>query len=109
MPTTKPRVIVSFDEHTHDVISRYAELQGKTRGVIISEFIDSVVPSISKVVDLFDLAAESKSEAENELISRVESFSNHVHKMSVSKINSSKFKKSLKTSKNRHFRKKQKP
>lgn len=57
MPTTKPRVHVTLEPDTHDVIERLATLQGKTRGAVISEMLDSIVPAISRTVTLLEAAA----------------------------------------------------
>lgn len=56
MPTNKPRVQVTLEPYTHDVIKRLADLQGRTRGSVISELLDSVAPSLTKTVALLEAA-----------------------------------------------------
>lgn len=59
MPTSKPRVQVTLEPETHEVIDRFAKLQGRTRGSVISEFLDSVRPSLARSVALLEAALES--------------------------------------------------
>ena len=59
MPTNKPRVAVTLEPHTHEVIERLAQLQGRTRGSVISELLDSVAPSLARTVALLEAAQEA--------------------------------------------------
>lgn len=72
MPTTKPRVHVTLEPHTHDVIERLATLQGRTRGAVISELLDSVAPAISRTVKLLEAAASAPETLKDNLRSVVE-------------------------------------
>lgn len=56
MPTTKPRVQVTLEPETHAVIERLAALQGRTRGSVIAEMLDAVVPTIERSVALLEAA-----------------------------------------------------
>lgn len=57
MPTIKPRVQVTLEPSTHEVIQRLAELQGRSRGSIIAELLDEVGPALTRTVALLEAAA----------------------------------------------------
>lgn len=59
MPTIKPRVQVTLEPETHAVIERFAQLQGRTRGSVIAELLDSVAPSLIRTVALLEAALEA--------------------------------------------------
>lgn len=61
MPTIKPRVAVTLEPYTHEVIERLSVLQGRTRGAVIAELLDSVAPVLARTVSLLE-AASSASE-----------------------------------------------
>lgn len=73
MPTKKPRVQVTLNEHTHEVIKRFAELQNKTRGAVIAEFLDSIVPPLSRTVALLDAAYSAPDDVKKGLVDYVQS------------------------------------
>lgn len=59
MPTLKPRVQVTLEPATHEVIDRFARLQNRTRGSIISELLDSIAPPLARTVALLEAAQEA--------------------------------------------------
>lgn len=59
MPTLKPRVQVTLEPSTHEVIERFARLQNRTRGAIISELLDSIAPPLARSVALLEAAQEA--------------------------------------------------
>jgi len=73
MPTIKPRVQVTLEPHTHEVIERLAALQGRTRGAVIADLIDSVAPALARTVALLDAAASAPSQVKRGLRSVVDS------------------------------------
>jgi pilus assembly protein TadC len=72
MPTIKPRVQVTLEPSTHEVIERLANLQGKTRGGVISEMLDSIVPAITRTVTLLEAAAAAPESLKDNLRAAVE-------------------------------------
>jgi hypothetical protein len=62
MPTIKPRVQVTLEPQTHEVIERLATLQGRTRGAVIADLIDSVAPALARTVALLEAAAAAPLE-----------------------------------------------
>lgn len=72
MPTLKPRVQVTLEPSTHEVIERLAKLQGRTRGAIIADLLNSVAPSLTRTVALLEAAMEAPNEVKRGLRSVVE-------------------------------------
>lgn len=68
MPTLKPRVQVTLEPATHEVIERLAALQGCSRGAVIADLIDSVAPALGRTVALLEAAREAPSQVRQGLI-----------------------------------------
>ena len=73
MPTLKPRVQVTLEPETHAVISRLASLQGRTRGSVIAEMLDSIAPALTRTVALLEAAAEAPNDVKRGFRAAVES------------------------------------
>lgn len=72
MPTIKPRVAVTLEPQTHEVIERLAVLQGRTRGSVIADLLDSVAPALTRTVALLEAAASAPDEVKRGLRGVVE-------------------------------------
>jgi len=72
MPTIKPRVAVTLEPATHDVIDRLAELQGCSRGAVIADLLDSVAPALTRTVALLEAAREAPQQVKNGLLQVVQ-------------------------------------
>ena len=72
MPTAKPRVTVTLEQSTHEVIDRLASLQGRTRGAVIADMLDSVAPAIGRTVALLEAAMEAPNDVKRGLRAAVE-------------------------------------
>lgn len=72
MPTNKPRVQVTLEPQTHAVIERMALLQGRTRGSIIAEMLDSIAPALTRTVALLEAAADAPRDVKRGLRQAVE-------------------------------------
>jgi hypothetical protein len=72
MPTAKPRVQVTLEPETHAVIERFASLQGRTRGAIIADLLDSITPAITRTVALLEAAAAAPDSIKDGLRAVVE-------------------------------------
>lgn len=68
MPTLKPRVQVTLEPATHEVIERLAALQGCSRGAVIADLIDSVAPALGRTVALLEAAMEAPAQVRQGLI-----------------------------------------
>lgn len=72
MPTIKPRVQVTLEPATHAVIERLAVLQGRTRGAVIADLLDSVAPVMGRSVALLEAAAAAPQQVKDGLRSVVQ-------------------------------------
>jgi hypothetical protein len=72
MPTLKPRVQVTLEPQTHAVIERLAELQGRTRGAVIADLLDSITPVMARTVALLEAAASAPQQVKDGLRSVVQ-------------------------------------
>lgn len=72
MPTIKPRVQVTLDFQTHEVIQRLAAAQGRTRGAIIAELLDSVAPVLARTAAMIEAASEASEQVKSGLRSVAE-------------------------------------
>lgn len=72
MPTLKPRIAVTLDQQTFDVIARMAVLQGCSRGSIVSDLLQSVSPVLGRTVALLEAAANAPREIQDGLREVVE-------------------------------------
>lgn len=76
MPTAKPRIAVTLNEHTFQVIARMAELQGCSRGSVVADLLDAVAPALTRTVALLEAAADAPQQVRDGLRSVVESTHN---------------------------------
>lgn len=67
MPTIKPRVQVTLEPETHVVIDRLAALQGRSRGAVIADMLDSIVPALNRTVALLEAAKEAPQQIKDGL------------------------------------------
>jgi hypothetical protein len=72
MPTIKPRVAVTLEPGTHEVIERLSVLQGRTRGAVIAELLDSVAPVLARTVSLLEAASSASEQVKQGLRSVAE-------------------------------------
>lgn len=72
MPTIKPRVQVTLEPQTHEVIERLARLQGRTRGSIIAELLDSIAPVLAQTAAILEAAEAAPKDVLRGLKSVVE-------------------------------------
>lgn len=72
MPTLKPRVNVTLDPQTYGVIDRLAAIQGRSRGSVISDLLDSIAPVMARTVALLEAAAVAPQQVKDGLRSVVD-------------------------------------
>lgn len=72
MPTLKPRVNVTLEPQTYVVIERLAAIQGRSRGSVISDLLDSIAPVMARTVSLLEAAAVAPQQVKDGLRSVVE-------------------------------------
>lgn len=78
MPTLKPRVQVTLEPPTHEVIERLATLQGRTRGAVIAELLDAIAPSLGRTVAILEAAVEAPNDVKRGLRAMVDSLHQEV-------------------------------
>ena len=67
MPTAKPRIAVTLEQSTFEVIARMAALQGVSRGSVVAELLDSVAPVLARTVALLEAAAAAPKQVRDGL------------------------------------------
>jgi hypothetical protein len=72
MPTLKPRVQVTLEPQTHEVFARLAYLQGRTRGSIIAELLDSIAPALTQTIAILEAAQSAPQHVKDGLKAVVE-------------------------------------
>lgn len=72
MPTLKPRIAVTLNQGTYDVIARLAELQECSRGAVVAELLEAVAPALGRTVALLEAAAEAPKQVHEGLRSVIE-------------------------------------
>ncbi len=72
MPTAKPRIAVTLEQSTFEVIARMASLQGVSRGSVVADLLDSVAPSLTRTVSLLEAAAAAPKQVQDGLREVVE-------------------------------------
>jgi uncharacterized protein (DUF1778 family) len=63
MATTKPRITVTLQPHSYDVIRRLAAAGGETMSKIVGDMLDVAIPSLERVVLVMEQAASMSQEA----------------------------------------------
>jgi hypothetical protein len=76
MPTAKPRIAVTLNQQTFEVIARMAQLQGCSRGSIVADMMDAVAPALTRTIALLEAAADAPQQVRDGLRSVVESTHN---------------------------------
>lgn len=67
MPTEKPRVTVTLNRVTYEVIAELAKLQKRSKGAVIAEYLDTVQEPLSRLVALLQTANEAPGRFRREL------------------------------------------
>lgn len=73
MPTIKPRIAITLEQETYDVIARLAELQSRSKGAVVADLIDAVIPPLRRTVALLEAAQDAPDLVKSKLRSVVES------------------------------------
>jgi hypothetical protein len=62
MPTAKPRVSVTLDQESYQVLSRLSEVSGDSMSSLLSGLVDATRPSLERMVLLLERAQSAKGE-----------------------------------------------
>ena len=63
MATTKPRITITLQPHSYDVVRRLAAAGGETMSKIVGDMLDVAIPSLERVVVVLEQAAGMSQEA----------------------------------------------
>jgi len=72
MPTAKPRITVTLEPHTYEVLSRLSAVGGESMSALVAQFIDVSVPSLERLVVVLERAKAAPKEAHAGLLAAVE-------------------------------------
>lgn len=61
MATTKPRLTITLNPHTHLVVSTLAELQGHSKSKVITDLLDAVVPVLERTARVIQMAQTAQT------------------------------------------------
>lgn len=78
MATTKPRVTVTLDPFSHEVISALAGLQSRSRGAVIAEMMEAVAPTLSRTVALLQAAQEAPAKVKAQFVGAIAEFQQEI-------------------------------
>ncbi|OYY72727.1 MAG: hypothetical protein B7Y40_10900 [Gammaproteobacteria bacterium 28-57-27] len=73
MPTVKPRITVTLNQHVYDVFDRLAQLQGTSKGALIADILDTVYPPLMRTVALLEAAMDAPEQVRQGLKRNLES------------------------------------
>lgn len=72
MSTTRPRITITLQPHSHRVLSRLSELSGDSMSEIVCGFVDLALPSLERVVVLMQRAKEAPESVKAGVASAIE-------------------------------------
>jgi hypothetical protein len=72
MPTTKPRITITLDPRTHEVLSRLSAAGGESMSSLVTQFVEVAVPSMERLVVVLERARTAPQEARAGIAAAVE-------------------------------------
>lgn len=72
MPTTRPRITITLDQRSHEVLTRLSAASGDSMSEIVAGFVDLAVPSLERVVAVLERAKAAPAEARAGLAAAIE-------------------------------------
>jgi hypothetical protein len=67
MPTTKPRLTITLEPRTHQVLARLSRAGGDSMSSLITQFVDLAVPSMERLVVILEHAQRAPEEIKDGL------------------------------------------
>lgn len=68
MPTTKPRIAVTLDHESYEIIARFASLQGKTKSKVCAELLQGVTPFMRTPIALLEKSQRAPEDFQNQVV-----------------------------------------
>tara|TARA_R110002072_G_C7914162_1_gene530568 strand:- start:1225 stop:1719 length:495 start_codon:yes stop_codon:yes gene_type:complete len=81
MATTKPRLTITLEPHTHLVISTLAGLQGYSKSKVITDLLDAVVPVLERTARLLQMAETAQTTVTRDMKNSFEESEKKLHTM----------------------------
>lgn len=81
MATTKPRLTITLEPHTHLVISTLAKLQGGSKSKVITDLLDSVVPVLERTARVLQMAEAAQTSVTQDMKTAFEDSEKKLEKM----------------------------
>lgn len=72
MPTSKPRVAVTLDYEAYELISRFADLQGKSKARVCADMLEGVAPFMRTPIELLERSKTAPTDFKMEVLSMFE-------------------------------------
>jgi hypothetical protein len=72
MPTTKPRLTITLEPRTHEVLARLSAAGGESMSALITQFVDLAVPSMERLVVILEHAKRAPMEVKEGLAGALE-------------------------------------
>lgn len=72
MATTKPRITVTFEPRTYEVLSRFSRAGGQSMSQVVADIIQLAVPSFERVVVVMERAAAAPQEVRDGMRQAIE-------------------------------------
>lgn len=72
MPTSKPRITITLEPHAHEVLSRLSSASRQSMASIVTEILDTAIPSLERVVVVLERAATATEEVRAGVAAAVE-------------------------------------
>lgn len=72
MPTSKPRITITLEPHAHEVLSRLSSASRQSMASIVTEILDTAIPSLERVVVVLERAATASQEVRDGVAAAVE-------------------------------------
>lgn len=72
MSTTKPRITVTLEPHTYEVLSRLSSVGGESMSGLVAQFVEVSLPSLERLVVVLERAKSAPQETLAGLASAVE-------------------------------------
>lgn len=72
MPTTKPRITITLEPRTHEVLTRLSVAGGESMSALIGQLVELAVPSMERLVVVLENAKTAPEEAKKGLQAAIE-------------------------------------
>src|SRR6187401_2736336 len=72
MPTAKPRITITLEARSHEVLTRLSVASGSSMSQIVAGFVDLALPSLERLVVVLEQARAAPKEVRTGLVATFE-------------------------------------